>query len=338
MRPTEGNRPARTWRKLSGLVVALVVGLSVLGGTVQAADSRKFSVIVGPPTPVSQGGVTKFDVTVDSDDNQTIANIVLSLPGVDTTGAPNTWPPGVTISEVFGVPSGAVCSFTSTSATCDLGNFDALVSKTVSVLVNVPKTVSVDSLITFSASAETNNENGTNNQVVTGTSTALNVIAFNANSLTTANKTGFVATSGFEVKGSGNLQTKVNPGEDTIGRGNAIFIGEGTNKKQPAYCTDLGLVCQSDFVNLTINDGLAARTYIETVLVAKVPGSYKLSDAFVIHFVNDAVEVRFPIFFKDAATTACADHPERVPCADFSLSNNIVTITVHTKTNGRMNY
>jgi hypothetical protein len=338
MRANVGNGRARTWRKLGTIVAAAVLALSVFGGTAQGADSRKFSVAFSPPTPASQGGATRFDVTVTSTDNQTIANVVLSLPGVTKNGAANVWPTGVTVSAVFGIPSGVTCTSTATSVRCDLGNYEAFATKTISILAAVSKTVATGNSIVFTASAETNNENGTNNQIVAGTSTPLSVIVFNANSFTTANLIGEVETSGFDVKGSGNLQTKVNLLEDNSGHANTIAIAEGTNKKQPTYCTDLGLVCQSDFVELTVNSGSTVTPYLETVLVGKVPGSYSLATAFVIHLLPDGtVDQGFPIKANNPAAT-CSGNPGLVPCADFSLANNIVTITVHTATNGKYNY
>ena len=48
------------------------------------------------------------------------------------------------------------------------------------------------------------------------------------------------------------------------------------------------------------------------------------------------IDTGFPLF--NSTTTACAGHPERIPCADFSLANGIVQITVHTDKNGKFQY
>lgn len=181
MRATNGNhRRVSTWRRLAGIFGASVLALSVLGGTVQAADLRAFSVAVSTPTAASQGGATKFDVTVQSADNQTIANVILSIPA-----AGQSWPAGLTITNVFG-PNASMCSPSNgTSLRCDFGNISHFGSRSISVVASVAASVPVGNTITFSASAETNNENGSNCQVQSGTSGFLHVIAFDANSLTT---------------------------------------------------------------------------------------------------------------------------------------------------------
>jgi hypothetical protein len=48
------------------------------------------------------------------------------------------------------------------------------------------------------------------------------------------------------------------------------------------------------------------------------------------------VEAGFPLF--NSSATSCDAHPDLVPCADFSLANNVLTITVHTFGNGKFNY
>ena len=100
----------------------------------------------------------------------------------------------------------------------------------------------------------------------------------------------------------------------------------------------LKLTCQPDFTNLTVNGGTAVTPYLETILSAKVPSSYSLKKAFVIHVLADGttVEQGFPLFNNPA--TSCAAHPALVPCADFALANGIVTITVHTNSNGKINF
>ncbi len=136
-----------------------------------------------------------------------------------------------------------------------------------------------------------------------------------------------------------NLKTTLRLLQDNDGNGNVVVIKEGNNGKiQPTYCVTLKLTCQPDFTDLTVNAGNAVTPYLETILTAKVPSSYSLKKAFVIHILADGITVEpgFPLFNNPA--TSCAAHPALVPCADFALANGIVTITVHTTGNGKMNY
>jgi hypothetical protein len=308
-----------------------MLALSVLAGPVTAADSRDYSVTVSTPTPVSAGGVTKFDITVDSDDNQTIANMHLSVPAMG-----GSLPAGVTITTVFG-PDAALCSPpTAAGLSCNLGNFAGNAERHISVLASVAASVAGGTVLTFTASAETNNENGSNLQVEPG-SASVTALAFDANAITTFNLTGQAGTSTLGSPGAGNLHSRVNLLQNNGGVGNAIAIVEGSSATQPAYCVSLKLTCQPDFVDLTVNGGAAVTPYLETTLVAVVPNKYNLKKAFVIHVLeNGTVETGFPLFNTQA--TSCVAHPDLVPCADFSQVGNVVTITVHTFGNGRMGY
>ncbi len=331
MRTTRPRVPA--WRNLAAFIVASALALSAFGGIAQAANSRIFSVIVGTPTAVSQGGATKFDVTVQSGDNQTIANVVLSLP------APGlAWPGGVTITAVFGANASMCSPSDGTSLRCDFGNIAAFGTRTIAILANVATSVPQGDSIVFSASAATNNENGSNLQVETGSSSPLHVIAFSANSVTTFTLGGLVSTSALGISDAGNLQTTLNLIQNNGANGNAIVIAEGTSSTQPTYCVNLKLTCQPDFTNVDVNAGSPVSPYLETILTANVPKTYNIKKAFVIHVLaNGSVEAGFPLY--NVSATSCAAHPAIVPCADFSLSQtNVLTIMVHTASNGKFNY
>lgn len=337
MRANRTNRRLRVWRKLTGIATASVLAFSVIGGSVQAADSRDFTVTVSNPTPASAGGSTKFDVTVDSDDNQTIANVVLRVPARGTI-----LPAGLAITAVFGDDK-SLCPRPpyGSSLTCDFGNIAALGTRKISVLVSVDKEWPITlpaPTITFSASAETNNENGANVQVERGDSGPLTVLPFSENGVTTFNLGGPVSTSELGTFDAGNLKTTLNLIQDNGGNGNAVVIAESTNTTQPAYCVTLKLTCQPDFVDLTVNANADVSPYLETILTAKVPKTYNIRKAFVLHFkTNGTLDTGFPLY--NVSATSCIANPTLVPCADFSLSKtNVLTITVHTTGNGRMNY
>lgn len=331
MHTNQEFRRMRARPKAIVIMTATAMALSMFGGAVQAANSRAFTVTLSDPTPVSAGGATRFDVVVDSDDNQTIANVQLTIPA---TG--QTWPSGAVITTVFGANASMCAPSNGTSLSCDFGNIGAFGTRTISVVASITATLPAGN-ITFSASAETNNENGSNQQVESGTAIA-EVQAFSDNAVSTFNLGGFVITSALGSGGAGNLQTKVNLLQNNGGNGNVVQISEGTNGVQPAYCVALNLTCQPDFTELTVNGGAAVSPYLETVLTAKVPKSYNIKKAFVIHVLdNGTVETGFPLF--NVASTSCAAHPTLVPCADFSLSKtNVLTIVLHTSGNGRMSY
>jgi hypothetical protein len=333
------NHPvARAGMKRRAIATVAAAGLllSVFGGSAQAANSRDFSVTVGAPTPASQGGATKFDIDVVSTDNQTIANVVLSVPA-----AGETWPAGLTITGVIGADASACAPTNGTSLSCDFGNLGAYGSRSISIIAGVGSSVAAGDSVVFTASAETNNENGANRQVVSGTSTALHVVPFSANSLTTFKLNGSAGTSKLGDPGAGNLQTTLNLLSNNGGKGNTIAIVEGTNATQPAYCVSLKLECQPDYAEVSVNAGAAVSPYLETILTAQVPKKFNLKKAFVIHVLDDGtVESGFPL--TDDAATSCALHPTLVPCADFSLvksgGSQILTITLHTKGNGKFQF
>jgi hypothetical protein len=295
-------------------------------------NSRDFKVFVSNPTDVSAGGTTKFDVLVDSDDGQTIANVVLTIVA----------PTNTVISGVFGRDASMCPPLDGTTLdpamlVCDLGNIAAQGDRRISVLAHVAQSTPAGNTIVFTASAETNNETGPNQQIVTGSSGPLHVLAFNANGVTTFNLGGAVSTSPLDA-GGGNLQTTLNLLQNNGGNGNAIVIAEGTNATQPTICVSLKLTCQPDFVDLTVNQGSAVSPYLETTLTANVPKTYNIKKAFVIHLNADGtLDSGFPLF--NVPETSCSAVPMPLPCATFFLSKtNVLTIVVHTIGNGKMNY
>ncbi len=336
MRATSLHMP-RARRLIAASVITSVLALATLGGAALAADSRIFTVAITNPSNVSQGGLTKFDVTFQSGDNQTIANVKVTIrANVPVFDPPATG--GVTIETVFGADAG-LCPAPSNSATmtCNFGNVTAHDDRSVSILARVAKGVPVSNSITFTASAETNNENGSNVQVKSATSGPLKVVPFNANSVTTASLTGPVSTDELGKPNAGHLQTTLNLLQDNLGKGNGVVIQDSTSTVQPTVCITYKLTCQPDSVDLTVNGGNAVLPYLETVLTAKVPSSYSLKKAFVIHVLaNGQAESGFPLF--NSAATSCSAHPAP-PCADFSLTKaGILTITVRTVGNGGMRY
>ena len=331
MRATNRHHPSIALSKAARILAAAVLTVSLFGGTTSAADSRAYSVSLSTPTSVSAGGATKIDIDVVSTDNQTIANMHLSVPQL---GGP-ALPAGVTVTAVFGADAFRCSPPTTAGLSCNLGNFAGLGERHLSILVSVPASWTGGAL-TITASAETNNENGQNLQVEDA-DTSVTPSAFSANGITTYNLTGPAGTSPLGSPGAGNLRTQVNLLLNNGGVGNAIAIVEGTTTSQPSYCVTLKLTCQLDFADVTVNGGAAVTPYLETTLTATVTNKYSLKKAFVIHVLaNGNVETGFPIYNVPAST--CAGHPNLVPCADFSQAGNVVTIVVHTFGNGKFGF
>jgi hypothetical protein len=324
MRATGAVERGFSRRGFAAVLAAIGLTLSVLGGTAQAGNTRNFAVTVGLPTPVSGGGVTKFDVNVVSSDNQTIANVVLTVPA----------PTNTAITGVFGTDAGMcpLIILPIPTLRCDFGNISAFGHRSISVLAKVDTTATGS--ITFSASAETNNENGTNTQVKSG-SNAVSVSTFSDNALLTFDLGGSESTSPLGTGTAGTLQTTLHLLRDNDGAGNAIGITESRNLIQPAYCVTLRLTCQPDFAEVQVNGGAPVAPYLETVLIAKVPKTYNIKKAFVLHIRDDNVVE--PIF--NTTATSCATQPMPLPCADFSITKDyVLTITVHTSGNGKFQF
>jgi hypothetical protein len=333
MSAPEGSRRAQSRRRVTAIVAAAVLAVSMFGGIVQAADSRDYSVTVSTPTPVSEGGATKFDIIVDSDDNQTIANVHLSVPAIG-----QTWPAGVTITDVFGLNAPMCAPTDGTSLSCDFGNIVSQGTRTISIVATVAVTLPPITSVAFSASAETNNETGPNQQIQTGISAPRQVTAFSANGLLTFNRGGTASTSVLGSGGAGNLQTTLNLIQDNGGSGNAIVIAESLSTTQPAICVAQKLTCQPDAVDVFVNSGSPVLPYLETTLIANVPKTYNIKKAFVIHLRTDgSLDTNFPVY--NVPASSCLAHPTLIPCADFSLTKSgVLTVVVHTNGNGKFQY
>ena len=101
-----------------------------------------------------------------------------------------------------------------------------------------------------------------------------------------------------ELATGNNLKTTLRLLQDNGGKGNVVRSEGNNGKTQPTYCVKLKLTCQPDFMDLTVNAGNTVTPYLETILTAKVPSSYSLKKAFVIHVLADGITVEqgFPLF------------------------------------------
>ncbi|MEX1158580.1 MAG: hypothetical protein WEC79_06605 [Thermomicrobiales bacterium] len=304
---------AQLLRKLVVLSTAVSFVLGVFGGgAALAADSRILYIGSGPlpagngvltPTAVTQGGTTRIDVTVLSGDNQNIAHTVLFFPINGTSLAS-----GLTVSYVFGSdasfcdPTGAASA---TSVQCDFGSLAAGASRTVSILVDVAGDFS---LLTptplFTANVETNNENGSNNQIFQATSESFAVDPSSDNDLGTYVEPGLttaqtVGTAG--AQGAGNKLTTAVTFQPSQANGNLVSIAEALGTTFGFDCPS-GLNCQPDATTVDIDGGTGSfdtSPYLTWRLTAQVPKTFTLSKAFVAHYPTGSTTSDWQLFWKD---------------------------------------
>jgi hypothetical protein len=273
-----------------------------LAGPAGAADSRDLTIGTDTngdgipemdgllvPTPVTAGGVTKIEVAIASNDNQTIANALLYFPGISATGTRDSLPDGAMITGVFG-PDSAGCmpvptpTTPASSVACDLGNIAAYGKRDVSFIVSVPTADSSGTL--FTASVETNNENGSNNQIFSADSGGFTIGAFNPDSVSTFIPPGQLkSTNTSSVSSTNHLQTTIEF-QASSQDGDAIEIGEASTADGKYPCP-AHLTCQPDYTTVSIDNGSGSFSqppYIKWVLNALVPSSYNPNKAFAAHY------------------------------------------------------
>ena len=139
-----------------------------------------------------------------------------------------------------------------------------------------------------------------------------------------------ISTSALGDTDAGNLQTQISVPAGTSGK---VHVKD-QNVADVSFPCPGGYVCQSDYSTAAVNDGATLSPYLEWTLIAIVPSTYKLQQAFVAHyFDNGTLDVLLVNKQKDACSTTA-----KVPCAKFSQSGNVVTIYVRTRSNGGMRY
>ena len=308
-------------RKLVVLSTTVSLALAAVGtGAAIAADSRILYVGSGPlpaghgvltPSTVTQGGTTKIDISVLNGDNQNIAHTVLFFPKVGTN-----LPAGLTVSYVFG-PDASFCSPTgavtgATSLQCDFGNLAAGGSRTISILVDVASGFSGTGAL-FTANVETNNENGSNNQVFEASSGAFAVDPATSNDLGTFAKPGHTIPQTFGTTGAAGLANKLTTAvtfKTNNATGNLVQIAEASGVAVEYVCPS-GLVCQPDATTVDIDDGtgdFSTSPYLTWKLTAQVPKTFTLSKVFVAHYPTGSTTSDWQLFWS-TKSDKCGANP-----------------------------
>jgi hypothetical protein len=299
---------ARSSRVVAAATAALLIAVGILSGPVSAADSRDLKLGSAPltapdfvnnlillPTAVSQGGTTMFTVSLVSNDNQTVANTQMSV-------AIATTPAGLTL-DTFYDPDGGTdadtCGVVAGGIFCNFGNLPGFAERTIAVVVNVSSTFPTSGAgALFSATATTNNENGSNQQLFTASSGAFAVLAADANALQTFAKPGLakhLETNAIGTTGAGRIQTLVDFTAD--GGGDTVAITDGTNPSGK-YACPAGLTCQADYSEVLFSRTDFGAPYLRWSVKAQVPGTYTLARGFLVHYTSDTTADPV-MFFKD---------------------------------------
>jgi hypothetical protein len=328
----------RSLRRLAGILAASALAASVLGGTVQAANSRDLFIgsnlvdasgaiidlvnndtrAAGPdglpdnagillPTTVSAGYTTAVPVQVKSTDNQTIANVTATFPAGGVSLAPS-----LSIKSVEGTDKGS-CSIVTengrgTGATCDFGNLSANGLRSVYLVVETTSATSAQDI--FSASVTTNNENGSNLQTFVATSGAFAVQAASDNGLSTFVPPGQAAKpfSTVGVAPGNALQTKIEFKQSA--GGNFVAIAENDASGTTfAYTCPAGLECQAAETTISVQEGFTgvhtifgASPYLKVTLTALVPKSFNVNKAFVAHYGASPTTPDWLMVWSDKST------------------------------------
>ena len=299
---------ARSSRVVAIAATAVLIAMGMLSGPASAADSRELYLGSAPltapgfdndkillPTAVSQGGTTMFTVSLVSNDNQTVAHAQMSV-------AIATTPAGLTLDTFYDPDGGSDASFCAAGASginCDFGNLPGFAERTIAVVVNVSGSFPTSGAgALFSATATTNNENGSNQQLFTASSGTFAVLAANANGLNTFAKPGqakHLETNAIGTGGAGKLQTLVDFTAD--GGGDTVAITDGTNPSGK-YACPAGQTCQADYSEVLFSRTDFGAPYLKWSIKAQVPGTYTLAKGFLVHYTS-ATTADPIMFFKD---------------------------------------
>jgi hypothetical protein len=304
-------------RGRSGAILAAsLLVLTTVPGLASAANTR--SLFLGSPdaqtndkvllpTTVSVPGdapapinSTLVVVQLKSIDNQTIAHAVMKI---NWNAQSRT---DLSFNQLYDPNGGTdadACTRDGNVITCDYGNLPARAVRTVAVVVDVARGFDTIHQATplFSASATTNNENGTNQQLFLADSGTFKVNVFNGDKENTFLPAGLTKKTLFTsaVSGDNKLQTTVN---FVPTGGKLVAITEGTTQDTGPYqCpTSLGLACQPFFSEVTAGDGAFGDTpFFTWTLTALVPKTYSLSQGFIAHYATGATDPNWTLLFKN---------------------------------------
>ena len=299
-------------RRLGAILGTAILTIALVPGLATAADTRQLTITMSQPTRVSVPAdgkgpyATMFEVEIVNTGGQNLAHTVLTInadvQGSDELSLATKYDPddGDDASDTF-------CNVDGDEITCDYGSLAATASRTVAFVVSVTEDYVVGSATPlFSASATTNNENGSNQQTFPVDSGAFNVEATGANTLSTFVLDGVVGENleTSNVGGSNRLNTSI-----TFNTSNKelVQINEGTGTSLIYPCPS-GLTCQPDFSEVTTTSGsFASAPFFTWRLTALVPKTYSLAQGFLAHYVTGATTPDWTLFFKSKSAFCGTD-------------------------------
>ena len=321
--------------KVAIVATAVLIATGMLSGPVSAADSREMYLGSAPltapdfanagillPTAVSQGGTTMFTVSLVSNDNQTVAHAEMSV-------AIATTPLGLTL-DTFYDPDGGTdaddCEAVTGGIDCDFGNLPGFAERTIAVVVNVSSTFpTAGAGALFTASATTNNENGSNQQLFAASSGNFAVTGADPNALKTFAKPGLakhLETSAIGTANAGKIQTLIDFTAD--GGGDTVAITDGANPSGK-YACPAGLTCQADYSEVLFErTSFGDDPYLKWTVKAQVPGTYTLAKGFLVHYTS-ATTADATMFFKDKTVYCGTDVAAKLASAHQCIQTATLT-------------
>jgi len=344
------------------MLATTVLTFALVPGLASAADTRLLSINMTQPTPVSvpDDGLgpyaTMFQVQIANTGGQNLAHTVLTI-------AANAGAAGLSYAVKYDPDGGndasdTFCTPSGNTITCDYASLGANASRTVAVVFTVSDGyVAPASGALFTASATTNNENGSNTQTFPVNSGSFAVSAFGENAVSTFVLDGVIGENLFTspVGGAaGKLNTNV-----TFNTANKelVSINEGTTGSgvNALYQCPSGLVCQADYSEVTTTSGSFTNApFFTWKLTAIVPKTYSLSQGFVAHYPAGATTYLtntpgyWTLLFKNKSALCGTDIEAKIASASqciktlsltkFDKTNNLLVVEVVMDHQGGLKY
>ena len=347
-------------RRLGAILATALLGIALIPGLASAANTR--SIYLGSPdaqvnsgillpTAVSVPGAsapvnsTLVPVQVKSADNQTIAHTILKVNWNPTGNA------GLSLNNYYDPASGNTnkpsnCSDAGTVITCDYGNLPGFAVRTLNVIVDVAASYSGSAAGLFTAQANTNNENGTNQQEFLASSGSFAVSAFNANSVNTFVPPGQAKQLFTSAVGGAGGDVSTNVSFKSAGE--IVTIREGTSSATDYPCP-AGFSCQPSFAEVTTTSGFFSTSpFFTWTLTAIVPKTYSTSQGFIAHYATGALTPNWTLLFKDKSAACGTNVAAKIASAHQCISvltltkldktSNLLTVTVVMDHQGGLKY
>jgi hypothetical protein len=342
---------SRARTRLGAIVATALITLALMPGLASAADTRLLSLTMSTPTrvsvPASGKGpyATMFKVDATNTGGQNLAHTVLTI---NANATNNSKLALATIYDPDGGSDAGFCAISGDVITCDYSSLGAGASRTVAVVVAVSSNYVAGTGPLFTASATTNNENGSNTQTFPKDSGTFAVEAEGTNTLSTFVLDGVVgenlATS--DVAASNKLNTNITFNNGTK---QLVQINEGTSTAA-VYPCPAGLTCQADYSEVLTDTGsFTTSPFFTWKLTAIVAKTYSLSQGFIAHFdESDKTTTDWILYFKDKSAQCGTNIDAKIASAGqciktlsltkFDKTNNLLVVEVVMDHQGGLKY